>query len=62
MCYEVLIYAVNDVTNFKIYLQTSSKAMADRDKKKEKKEIQKFKYLKNEKSFLNKVKRFFHSF
>ena len=34
-----------------IYLESSSKAMADREKKKGNMEIQKFEYLKNEKSF-----------
>ena len=37
--------------------------MADREKKKEgKTEIQKFEYLKNEKSFLNEIKNIFRSF
>ena len=30
MCYEVLIYTIDDVINFKIYLQSSSKAISDR--------------------------------
>ena len=33
MYYEVLIETVNDIINFKIYLGASSKAMADREKK-----------------------------
>ena len=37
--------------NFKIYLRSSSKAMADRKKKGA--EIQKLEYLENEKSFLD---------
>ena len=36
--------------------------MADREKKKGKREIQKLEYLKNEKSFLNEIKNIFHSF
>ena len=36
--------------------------MADREKKKGKMEIQKFKYLENEKGFLDQVKNIFHSF
>ena len=37
--------------NLKIYLRSSSKAMADRYKKRT--EIQKYEYLENEKSFLD---------
>ena len=33
MCYQVLILTIDDVINFKIYLQSSSKAMTDRKKK-----------------------------
>ena len=33
MYYYVLIYTVYDIINFKIYLGSSSKAMADREKK-----------------------------
>ena len=47
--------------NFKIYLGSSSEAMADREKDR-KMEIQKFEYLKNEKSFLDEIKDIFHSF
>ena len=47
--------------NFKIYLQTTSKAMTDREKKKGR-QTQKFEYLENEKSFLDKIKNIFHSF
>ena len=55
MSYQVLIYAVYDVINFKIYLQTTLKAMADREKKRGRK-IQKYEYLENEKSFLDEIK------
>ena len=49
--------------NFKIYLQTSAKAMADRYiEKNGRTEIQKFEYLKNEKSSLDVIKIIFHSF
>ena len=34
MCYKVLTYTVDDVINFKIYLGSISKAMAEREKKK----------------------------
>ena len=61
MSYQVLIYAVYDVINFKVYLQTTLKAMADREKKRGRK-IQKYEYLENEKSFLDEIKSIFHSF
>ena len=61
MSYQVLIYAVYDVINFKIYLQATLKAMADREKKRGRK-IQKYEYLENEKSFLDEIKSVFHSF
>ena len=48
--------------SFKIYLQATSNAMADRKKKETKMEIQKFKYLQNEKTFLPEIKNIFHSF
>ena len=49
--------------NFKIFLESTSKAMADRRGKKEGKvKIQKFEYLENEKSFLDEIKNIFHSF
>ena len=47
--------------NFKIYLQSSSIAIADRVKE-ERMEIQKFEYLENEDSFLDEMKNLFHSF
>ena len=50
MCYKVLIQAIADVLNFKIYLPSSSKPMTGREKK-GKTEIQKFEYLDNEKRF-----------
>ena len=31
-CFPVLIYAVDDIINFKIFLESTSKAMADREK------------------------------
>ena len=48
--------------NFKIFLGSTSEAMADREKKEGKTKIQKFKYLKNKKSFLVEMKNIFHSF
>ena len=36
--------------------------MADREKKEGKTGIQKFKYLENEKSFVDEIKSIFHSF
>ena len=48
-------------------LGSSSKAMADREKKRgsttiELMEIQQFEYLENEKRFLDEIKNIFHSF
>ena len=49
--------------NFKIYRRSSSKSMADKQvERKVMTEIQKFEYLENEKSFLDEIKRIFHSF
>ena len=42
MPYEVFIKTVDDVINFKIYLGSSSTAMADKEKKREEDIIQKF--------------------
>ena len=47
--------------NFKIVLGSTSKAMADREKK-GKTKIEKYEYLKNEKSFLDETKNNFYSF
>ena len=33
MCYQVLIWTIDDLINFKIYLRSTSKAMADRGKR-----------------------------
>ena len=60
-CLIKFLFRVDDVIKFKTYLQTTSKAMADREKKKGKREIQKFKYLENEKSFCDEIKNIFHS-
>ena len=54
--------AVNDVINLKIFLESTSKAMADTEKKAGKTKIQKFEYLENEKSFLDEIKNIFHGF
>ena len=48
--------------NFKISLESTFKAMADRGKKKGMKKIQKFEYPENENSFLDEIKNIFHSF
>ena len=53
---------VDEVKNFEIYLPSTSEAMADREKKEAKMEIQKFEYLENEKSVLDELKSIFHSF
>ena len=47
--------------NFKIFLGSTSKAMADREIK-ENTKILKFEYVKNENSSLNEIKSIFHSF
>ena len=47
--------------NFNIFLQSTSKAMADREKS-GKTEIQKIEYLENEKIFLDEIKNIFPSF
>ena len=47
-----------------IFLESTSKAMADREKIKQagKKKIHKFEYLENEESFLGQIKNIFHIF
>ena len=45
-----------------IFLGSTSKAMADRQKKERKTEIQKFEYLEKEESFLEEIKNIFHNF
>ena len=47
--------------NFKIFLGSSSKAMAN-GKKKGKTKIQKFEYLDHKKSFLDEIKNILHGF
>ena len=58
---ELLSSSVDGIIYFKIYLQSTSDAMADRGKE-GKMEIQKIEYLENEKSFLDEMKNIFHSF
>ena len=48
--------------NFKVCLGSSSKVMADREKKQGKMKIQKFEHLENEMSFLYEIKNISHSF
>ena len=48
--------------NFKIFLESTSKSMVDREKKEGKANIQQFEYLENEKIFLDEIKNIFHSF
>ena len=45
-----------------IFLGSTSKAMADRQKKEGKTEIQKSEYLEKEESFLEEIKNIFHNF
>ena len=48
--------------SFKIFLGSTSSTMVDRGEKDKKMQIQKFEYLKNEKSLLDEIKNIFHSF
>ena len=48
--------------NFQIYLQSSSKAVADRQRKIGRTEIQKIEYLENKKSFVDEMKAVFIGF
>ena len=48
--------------NFKIYLRSFSKAIADRQKKMGTTEIPKIEYLENKKSFVDEIKSSFHRF
>ena len=50
-----------DVINFKIYLGSASKTMADREKKRGGQKIGKIEYHENEKCFLDEIKNIFHS-
>ena len=61
MSYSVLIETIDEVINFKIYLQSASEAMADREKE-GKTEIQKLEYLEKEKSFLDEIKSIYHNY
>ena len=58
---KVLIKTIDDVIIFKIYIQSSCKAMADREKKRIM-EVKKFESVKNEKRFLDEIKNIFHDF
>ena len=62
MCYWVLIQTIDNIMNFKIYLRSSSKAMANRQKKMGRTEIQKIEYLEKKESFVDEIKSSFHSF
>ena len=44
-----------DAINFKIFPGSTSKAVADREKKRERPKIQKLEYLENEKHFLDEI-------
>ena len=48
--------------NIKIFLESTSKAMADKEKKEGKTKIQKFEYLETKKSFSDERKNIFQSF
>ena len=53
---------VDDIIYFKIYLQSTSKAMADWGEKEGKTKIEKFENLENKRSFLDEKKNVFHGF
>ena len=61
MCYKVLNQTVDDVINFKIYLRSTPKLMADNGKRGVDRNT-KFEYFKNKESFLDEIKNIFHSF
>ena len=62
MCYYILNYTIDDVINFKIYLQSFPKQWP-REGDEGESEIQKCKYLENERNFLDEVKSiFFHNY
>ena len=46
----------------KIFLGSTSKATADREKKNRRRKCQKFEYLENEKIFFSEIKNIYHSF
>ena len=54
-------YLDNDTINFKIFPGSTSKAIADGEKK-WKAKTQKIEYLENKKSFLDEIKNIFHRF
>ena len=62
MCYQILIYAVDDVINFKIYLRTACKAMADREKKRGRWKYKNFNISRTKRAFLDEMTSIFHSF
>ena len=47
---------------YKTYLRSTSKAMADSEKKRGRRKYKKCEYLENEKSFLDEIKNIFDSF
>ena len=61
MCYLILIWVIDDVINFKIYLPSISEAMADRGKRRRRWKYKKSEFLENKKSFLDEIKNVFHS-
>ena len=54
-------YTVDDIINFKIYLGSTSKGTADKEKMRGRRKYKKLEYLENEKSFLDIKKNIFHS-
>ena len=54
MCYQVLIQAVGDIINFKVFLGSTSEAMADREKKRGRPKYKNFNILSMKRAFLMK--------
>ena len=61
MCYKVHILTVDAAINFKIYLQTTSNAMADREKKRGRHKYKNFNISRIKRAF-DKIKNILHSF
>ena len=54
MCYQVLIWKIDDIINFNIYHQPLKQWLTG--EKEEKTEIQKSEYVENKKSFVDEIK------
>ena len=59
MCYKVLIQTVGDIINFKMFLGSSSKPMADREKKSGRQKDKNLNISRTKRAFQMKYKTFF---